>query len=127
MRIPTIVFLGCLTQILSGCNTVGGVSNSSSFTPITDLSLFQTAVVGKRLEYKANHVVVINSDGTWGGQWGNGEIHGDWSWEDGAFCRTINTGRPRDCQIFALSDQSDKLKITRDRGVGQTFTYKILK
>ncbi len=126
LNIRTIFVTSLVALSLSACQTTGsGPSNEVSYTQITKLSAFQGGVVGKTLRKDSNHVVITDK-GTWSGVWDGKKIGGDWVWEDGAFCRTMNDA-PRDCQLFEMSNKFNQLRVTRNRGSGRSWNYQIEK
>lgn len=110
---------------LGACQTTGSSEPGVTYNPIMSQTAFEGGVVGKKLvsSKSAADSFVIAADNTWGGTWGGSAINGTWKFEDGAFCRTINTGAD-DCQIFALSSMFDSVKVTRERGNGASYVLK---
>ncbi len=106
---------------ISACQTTGGQS-SAAYLPITTLSAFEGGVVGKTLIHSKNksNTVVIAGEGTWSGKWNGETIAGEWVWEESAYCRTINDGK-RDCQQIEMSDKFDSIRMTRNRGKGDSW------
>ncbi|WP_029134483.1 hypothetical protein [Sedimenticola selenatireducens] len=122
--LPAVIMI---PLFVSACQTSSGTKTADTdYTRIDSIAVFNETVVGKKLEYKTDHVVTISPNGTWRGDWGGDVIHGGWKWVDGAFCRTINTGKSEDCQQFELSNNRDSLRVIRNRGSGMRFNYRIL-
>ncbi len=124
LSIRTIFVTGLVALTVSACQTTGsGPSETVTYTPITKLTAFEGGVVGKTLRRDKNHIVIADNH-TWGGHVGWEKIGGDWAWENGAFCRTMNGAAP-DCQRFEMSNKFDQLRVTRNRGTGKTWYYQI--
>jgi hypothetical protein len=86
---------------------------------------FRAAIVDRQITFEAN-TLTINSDNTISGPWNGDGITGTWTWEDGAFCRDIKIGgqaRDPDCQTWIVA--GDTATVTRNRGAGASFDYKI--
>jgi len=55
-----------------------------------------------------------------------GKITGDWTWEDGYFCRTMYWGDreiPYNCQLVEID--GNKIRFTVDKGAGDDATFRI--
>ncbi|TFL20071.1 dihydrodipicolinate reductase [Jannaschia formosa] len=61
----------------------------------------------------------VGADGSIAGRGFGFRVTGGWTWEDGFFCRTLDTlvrDFPRNCQLVQL--QGNVLRFTADRGAG---------
>lgn len=88
----------------------------SVFAPLTDGQTFRETVVGKDLLFNSG-VMVLNADGSFGGNFDGDVPTGQWFWQDGTFCRelTIGTRRfERECQRILLKD--DRVQFVREDG-----------
>lgn len=116
----TLLISSFIALGISACaGTGGGSSVKSGYFKINELTAFEGGVVGKTL-WSGSNYVLIDKNKTWNGEWGGKKIFGEWGWEDGAYCRTINTGK-RDCQMIEMSEKYDEIRITRNRGAGRVF------
>lgn len=94
---------------------------------ITSEADFVAKVADKKMVLEGtDNFVMINSNGTIGGNFGGSALAGTWEWRDGAWCRVLTAGprgpSPEDCQIWA--DQGGgAYTVTRNRGEGSSFVY----
>ncbi|MEM6312327.1 MAG: hypothetical protein AAF754_20070 [Pseudomonadota bacterium] len=114
-----------LSIALVGCNaTQDAVSSSMQLSTPEEFA----TLIGKRLELNPSDYVVINADGTLAGEFGGVDTRGTWTIKEGYFCRELTSGprgaSPEDCQLFVKD--GDTLNITRERGAGASFQYKIV-
>ena len=61
----------------------------------------------------------VGADGSISGRGFGMRVTGSWSWEDGFFCRTLDTmlrDFPRNCQVVQV--QGNVVRFTADRGTG---------
>ncbi|MCE0506051.1 MULTISPECIES: dihydrodipicolinate reductase [unclassified Roseivivax] len=87
---------------------------------------FLSAVEGKRLVRPLVNLQVLSN----GGIAGNGaawDVTGNWTWQDGFFCRDLNWGGDDlgyNCQLVELD--ANRITFTADRGAGRSegFTLK---
>ncbi len=87
---------------------------------ITTKERFLERVAGKKLTQEDDSWVVISPNGTVNGQLpGQGTLVGDWTWNDGYYCRDIaidDVALPHDCQ--AVSVDGDVVTFAHDKGGG---------
>ncbi|NHQ75885.1 hypothetical protein HAT86_15655 [Roseovarius gahaiensis] len=93
---------------------------------VSSESEFRSLFVGKLILHRESRVrsFTISSDGTWGGTWNGKKIGGTWRFVDGDWCR-IMTGVGEDCQEWEIDQTGKKIKVTRNRGMGEDFRYTI--
>ena len=92
---------------------------------LNERDAFAAAFVGPKLmdpDDSANFFVIAD-DGTIEGSWYGNELKGEWRWDEGYFCRTLSAPRPapEDCQEWSLGD--GKVRLLRNRGVGESTVY----
>jgi hypothetical protein len=126
-----LIYTSALLATLAGCMTASDDMTDAAMTgaddgqAITTEAQFRDFVVGKTLSFQGN-TFAFNSDGTLSGPWDGQGITGDWTWENGASCRSGAIGSrvlDRDCQIWVV--QGSSATVTRDRGAGGSFVYVI--
>ncbi|MFN4155711.1 MAG: dihydrodipicolinate reductase [Paracoccaceae bacterium] len=96
--------------------------------PIREKDAFLSAVQGKALRIGLyNLSLKLTPDGKITGSalgWG---ITGNWSWQDGYFCRDIDWSGyaiPYNCQLVEAVDAS-RLRFTSDNGRGQSALFRL--
>ena len=93
-------------------------ASALAFERVTTRDAFVSTVEGKRLTGGGVGLVVSRQGGISGRAFGF-RVTGGWTWENGLFCRTINTAvrkLPRNCQTVAL--RGDILRFQADQGTG---------
>jgi hypothetical protein len=105
--------------LLAACSPVFGQDQ------IVSEEIFRDNVVGVPLRLGPDVVFTINADNTLVGDIDGQTATGTWDFVDGYWCRTItlDTVFTEDCQLWAID--GDELVITRDRGNGETFRYRV--
>lgn len=92
---------------------------------ITTDKEFRAKVVGKKLITDRGYVIV-QKDGSMAGKSGNRELSGEWTWEDGYYCRSVALGSrqlPDDCQMVTIL--GDEVTFYTKKGYGDGFVYQI--
>ena len=126
-----LIYTSALLATLAGCMTATDDMNDAAMMDadasraITTEIEFRDIIVGKTMTWEGNSFQ-FNADGTLSGPWGGEGIRGQWTFEDGAACRTASIGTrvlDPDCQIFVIDGSN--ATVTRDRGEGNTFVYEI--
>jgi hypothetical protein len=87
---------------------------------ITDRAAFVDLVGGKRLT-SLGVSMTVDPSGTIGGRAFGRDVTGDWTWDDGYFCRTMQAGDrsfARNCQV--VQQRGNRLRFIADRGQGDT-------
>ncbi len=123
MTYKTLTVLAALG--LSACMETDGGTLASADGALTTRAAFDSAIVGKTLNFNGNRMV-INADGTISGPWDGSGITGTWRWSFGSWCREIAIGgvdRGPDCQNWSVD--GNVATVTRDRGNGSSFRYTI--
>lgn len=99
---------------------------AQDFVPVKDRSAFLDLVNGKELRI-ALYGLSLNvlPDGRISGSAVGRSVTGNWSWEDGYFCRDMDWGE-RDigynCQLVEVAGNR-QMRFTVDRGAGQSATF----
>ena len=98
---------------------------AQDLTRITDKSTFVAAVDGRALTSLAVRLNV-KSDGMIDGNAFGTTVTGTWIWQDGYFCRTIDTATedfPLNCQIVETDGRT--IRFTADKGAGDIADLRI--
>ncbi len=98
---------------------------SETFARITDRSEFVAAVEGKSLTSAAVRLNV-QPDGQIEGRAFGMAVTGTWDWQDGYFCRTLDTAAqdfPLNCQ--QVDTDGATLRFTADKGTGDVANLRI--
>ena len=98
---------------------------AETFTRITDRSAFVAAVQGKTLSSTAVRLNV-KPDGLIEGRAFGTTVTGTWAWQDGYFCRTLDTATkdfPLNCQ--QVETDGATIRFTADRGAGDVANLRI--
>jgi hypothetical protein len=99
---------------------------AQDFVPVKDRSAFLDLVSGKELRIGLYGLSLnVLPDGRISGSAVGRSVTGNWSWEDGFFCRDMDWG-DRDigynCQLVEVAGSS-QMRFTVDRGAGQSATF----
>ncbi|WP_267139612.1 dihydrodipicolinate reductase [Anianabacter salinae] len=95
-------------------------SAQTTATRVAERDRFVALTNGKALTRFAIRLEVA-PNGTIGGRAFGRDVTGQWTWEDGFFCRAMEAGSTvleRNCQAVYLMD--DALRFVADRGQGDT-------
>ncbi|WP_371156682.1 dihydrodipicolinate reductase [Jannaschia sp. 2305UL9-9] len=91
---------------------------ATAFEAVTTRDAFVALVEGRTL--RGDGVSLrVGPDGSIAGRGFGLRVTGAWDWQDGLFCRTLDTAIrdfPRNCQTVAV--QNGTLRFTADRGTG---------
>ena len=131
IRLGSYLAIGLAALVLAACTTEGPVHQEppvegSGGKRITTRQAFINLVAGKIFSNELGSGMCL-SDGTMTGEFDGHTLTGYWYWEDRFFCRDIRLGRKHlgsDCQILSVSE--DVLTVVRNRGKGETVTYRLL-
>ncbi len=98
---------------------------AADFVPITDGKVFNETVDQKRLRIGALGLTLrVFPEGRIEGAALGRDVFGDWTWQDGYFCRDMIWGeRPIDynCQLVELD--GNRIRFTSDRGQGMSAVF----
>ena len=92
---------------------------------IAERGAFLGLVEGRTLTRPLVRLRVTPDGGITGSGFGF-DVSGDWSWEDGFFCRTLRWsggGRDRNCQL--VTAEEGRIRFTSDRGSGDSAGFAI--
>ena len=87
---------------------------AEGYARVTDRGAFVDLVGGRKLTSLAVTLEVSPS-----GSIGGCDVSGEWTWDDGYFCRTMQVGDKvfaRNCQV--VQNIGDRLRFIADRGAG---------
>ena len=98
---------------------------ADGYARVTDRGAFVDLVGGKSLTSLGVSLTVAPS-GTIGGRAFGRDISGQWTWDDGYFCRTMQAGD----RVFArnrqvVERQGDRVRFIADKGQGETADLRI--
>ncbi len=91
---------------------------AAAFERVTARADFLTLVQGRTLT-GSGVSLRVGADGSIAGRGFGLAVRGRWDWQDGFFCRTLDTALrdfPRNCQL--VQRQGDVVRFTADRGAG---------
>lgn len=91
---------------------------AAAFEAVTSRDVFLSLVEGRTLAGDGVSLRV-GRDGSIAGRGFGLRVTGTWDWQDGLFCRTLDTALrdfPRNCQTVAV--QGRTVRFTADRGAG---------
>ncbi|MBM1220484.1 dihydrodipicolinate reductase [Ponticoccus sp. SC2-23] len=103
-------------------------ASAQDFVPVKDRSAFLDLVNGKELRIGLYGLSLnVLPDGRIAGSAVGRTVTGNWSWENGYFCRDMDWGE-RDigynCQLVEVKG-SNEMRFTVDRGEGQSATFRL--
>jgi len=118
-----------MTRIFAAALVALGLATPASaqeFTPVKDRSAFIDLVDGRELRIGLYGLSLsVLPDGRISGSAVGRSVTGNWSWQDGYFCRDMDWGE-RDigynCQLVEARGTS-QMRFTVDRGAGQSATF----
>jgi len=97
----------------------------ADFAKIADEDKFVQAVTGKTLTRPLVSLEVSSSGGI-SGTGASWPVTGQWSWQDGYFCRDLDWGGTDlgyNCQEVRIN--RDRIRFTSDRGNGQSAVFRL--
>lgn len=105
---------------------MAGAGFSSEGMPvITDRDVFLDVMDDSELRYLVVRVKV-QPDGTIKGRALRWDITGNWTWEDGYFCREMDWGGYSiDYNCQEVRAQGNRMRFTSDKGSGDTAVFRI--
>jgi hypothetical protein len=117
--------LVCAALLLSACAPVPPPANPPDQGRIVTEDAFRAAIVGKPIRLREGVVFTVNADNTITGDVNGQTATGTWTFEDGFWCRRITLGDifTEDCQLWVV--EGDRLVITREKGTGESFSYRL--
>lgn len=98
---------------------------AAAFERVADRGAFLALVEGKRLTGDGVSLRV-GRDGSIAGRGFGFRVTGGWSWQDGYFCRTLQSAIrdfPLNCQVVAV--RGDVVRFVADRGAGDVADLRI--
>ncbi|MEM1362127.1 MAG: dihydrodipicolinate reductase [Pseudomonadota bacterium] len=107
-----------LTSILTAAALSFAASSASAFEQINRADQFVAAISGKALTRVGIRLTVSPGGEIQGRAFGR-PVSGDWSWQDGYFCRDLRWGQKElgyNCQM--VQRDGTALRFTSDRGEG---------
>lgn len=107
---------------------VGSPVLSQDYVPVADQATFMSLVDGKELHSRLYGVRlnVMDNGRIEGAAVGRG-ITGNWTWQNGFFCREMAWGErpiPYNCQLVEVRD-GNQLRFTVDRGAGDSAAFRL--
>ena len=100
-------------------------AQAEGLTRIADQSAFIAAVEGRNLSSMAVRLNVA-ADGSITGRAFGTAVTGTWVWQDGYFCRTLDTATrdfPLNCQL--VETDGTNIRFTADKGTGDVADLRI--
>lgn len=101
---------------------------ADGFAPVKDEAVFVSLVDGKMLRnYLYGIRLNVLEQGTIQGSAVGWEIVGNWTWEDGYFCREMSWGGdpiPYNCQLVEARGD-DRIRFTVDQGAGDSASFRL--
>lgn len=97
----------------------------ADFAKIADENQFMEVVGGKTLTRPLVKLEVTPT-GQISGQGASWPVTGNWSWQNGYFCRDLDWGGTDlgyNCQEVRVND--DRIRFTSDRGAGQSAVFRL--
>ncbi|PXW72213.1 hypothetical protein C7964_101322 [Loktanella sp. PT4BL] len=114
-----------LTLVLA---TAAAPAVADSYVPIKDQATFVSLVEGRELSNFFYGVSLsVSPDGSIAGSAIGWDIVGNWTWEDGYFCRELSWGGdpiPYNCQLVEARGD-DRLRFTVDQGAGDSASFRL--
>ncbi len=108
--------------------TAASPALADSYVPVKDQATFMSLIQGKELRnfFYGVRLNVFENGQIVGGALG-WDIVGNWSWQDGYFCREMSWGGdpiPYNCQLVEARGD-DQVRFTVDRGAGDSASFRL--
>lgn len=111
--------------VLAALAALAGPALATEFRPVTDRGQFVQIIEGRTLTRPLVRLQV-NGSGTIEGTGATRPVSGQWTWQNGYFCRDLAWG-DRDlgynCQTVAVN--GGKLRFTSDKGAGDSADFSL--
>jgi hypothetical protein len=113
--VPALALSACVSTVLPV--TDGRIATRSQFV----------ATVGDMTLANSDTVIQVGRHWKFRGTTKGIPIEGKWDFRDGLWCRQVTKPEPTavDCQIWSV--RGDYVTVTRERGLGETLRFKILR
>ena len=105
--------------------TLAATSAQAEFTQVNDRDTFLQLVVGKTLT-RTLVKLEVTADGRIAGNGARWAVTGNWTWQDGYFCRDLDWGGDAlgyNCQ--EVRENNGRIRFTSDRGTGQSAVFRL--
>ena len=105
--------------------TFTATAAQAEFAKVADQQEFLSLVAGKELTRPMIRLTVT-PDGRIEGRGASWDVTGNWSWQNGYFCRDLNWGGDElgfNCQEVRVRD--GRVKFTSDRGAGDSAVFRL--
>ena len=93
---------------------------------VTDEAEFMSYLSSKNLSNRLYGLALtVTAQGTIVGRVAGSDVTGDWSWQDGYFCRQMMWGErdiPYNCQLVEIRN-GNEMRFTVDRGAGDSASF----
>lgn len=100
-------------------------ADAQQFRAVTDRAEFMQLLTGKTLNIRLYNLSLdVRPDGNIAGDALGWDVSGNWSWQDGFFCRELDWGGdpiPYNCQLVEVA--GNQMRFTTDRGAGDSATF----
>lgn len=101
------------------------VADAQQFRPVTDRGEFLQLIAGKSLTIRLYNLALnVTPDGSISGGALGWDINGNWSWQNGYFCRELSWGDdpiPYNCQLVEVA--GNQMRFTTDQGSGDSAVF----
>ncbi|RYH97464.1 MAG: dihydrodipicolinate reductase [Acetobacteraceae bacterium] len=108
--------------------SAAGPALADGFQPVTDRSRFLDLIQDRELRIGLYDLALhVRPDGRIDGSAMGWKITGNWTWQDGYFCREMDwSGTPisYNCQLVEAAG-AEKLRFTVDQGKGDSATFRL--
>lgn len=108
--------------------TAAAPAVAESYVPVKDQATFLSLVDGKELRNFFYGVRLnVLSNGEIDGSAIGWDIEGNWTWQDGFFCRELSWGGdpiPYNCQLVEARGD-DRVRFTVDQGAGDSASFRL--
>jgi len=108
--------------------TAAAPAVADSYVPVKDQATFVSLVEGRELSNFFYGVSLsVSPNGQIDGSAIGWDIVGNWTWEDGYFCRELSWGGdpiPYNCQLVEARGD-DRLRFTVDQGAGDSASFRL--
>ena len=105
-----------------------GLAQANGFEPVKDKAAFLSLLKGKELRIGLYNLSLdVRPDGKIKGSALGWDISGNWTWQDGYFCRDMDwSGYPIDynCQLVEVRENRE-MRFTADRGAGDSASFRL--
>lgn len=115
-----------ISALIFAC--AGTPALADSYQPIQEEKTFLSLIAGKQLHHGFFGITLnVSENGSIQGRAIGWDVTGNWTWQDGYFCRDLTWGGDPlgyNCQLVEMQGD-DRMRFTVDRGAGNSAAFRL--